>query len=74
MAFKELEHRGQWLRLQTAAWLVPRALLPVAFGTYLGSWYLGARGPFFLVVLLGYWPLSKGAKFGDGMAIQIIKE
>lgn len=32
MAFKELEHRGHCLRLQTTAWLVPCAFPPVAFG------------------------------------------
>ena len=37
IAFKELEHGGHCLRMQTTAWLVPCALLPVAFGTYLGS-------------------------------------
>jgi len=51
MAFKELEHRGRWLRSQTAGWLGPCALLSVAFSTYLGSQRFGART---LVLLSGF--------------------
>lgn len=48
MAFRELEQGGHWLRLQTRAWLLPWALLPVAFGTYLGSQCFGVRVLFLL--------------------------
>lgn len=49
-AFREQEQEqgGHWLRLQTRAWLLPCALLPVASGTYLGSQCFGVRVLFLL--------------------------